>query len=89
VRLKLKALNENEMPIYDGKVGVRVVTSPLYTLDIKSNKVNFIPDTLWQTSISLADVAEKEIVLPDSIFPADIGLTFRVIGTYLSSIMKN
>ncbi|WP_312482740.1 alpha-2-macroglobulin family protein [Sphingobacterium multivorum] len=85
VRLKLKALNENEMPIYDGKVDLRVVTSPLYTLDVKANKVNFIPDTLWQTSVSLADVAEKEIVLPDSIFPADIGLTFRAIGTYLSS----
>ncbi|HBI88589.1 hypothetical protein, partial [Sphingobacterium multivorum] len=42
VRLKLKALNENEMPIYDGKVDVRVVTSPLYTLDVKANKVNFI-----------------------------------------------
>ncbi|HBW79085.1 MAG TPA: hypothetical protein DEF78_00615, partial [Sphingobacterium sp.] len=73
------------MPIYDGKVDLRVVTSPLYTLDVKANKANFIPDTLWQTSVSLADVAEKEIVLPDSIFPADIGLTFRAIGTYLSS----
>ncbi len=85
VRLKLKALNENEMPIYDGKVDLQVVASPVLMHDLKANKVNFIPDTLWQTSVSLADVAEKEIVLPDSIFPPDIGISFRVIGTYLSS----
>jgi hypothetical protein len=85
VRLKLKALNENEMPIYDGKVELRVLTNPLYAPDMKANQINFIPDTLWQTSISLADVPEKEIVLPDSIFPAAIDLSFRVIATYLSS----
>lgn len=85
IRLKLKAVNENEMPIYDGKVDLRVVTSPLFDPSMKANRVNFIPDTLWQTTVSLADVAEKEIVLPDSIFPADIGLSFQVIGTYLSS----
>jgi Large extracellular alpha-helical protein len=85
VRLKLKALNENEMPIYDGKVELRVLTNPLYAPNMKANQINFIPDTLWQTSISLADVPEKEIVLPDSIFPAAIDLSFRVIATYLSS----
>ncbi|WP_223583625.1 alpha-2-macroglobulin family protein [Sphingobacterium sp. GVS05A] len=85
IRLKLKAVNENDMPIYDGKVELTVLPMPQFSASMKSNRVNFVPDTLWNTSISLTEVAEKEVILPNTIFPADIGLSFQVIGTYLSS----
>jgi len=85
IRLKLKAVNENQMPIYDGRVDLKIVPKPTFSAGMKSNQVSFISDTLWQTTISLTEVEEKEIVLPDSIFPKDIGLSFQVIGTYLSS----
>jgi TonB-dependent SusC/RagA subfamily outer membrane receptor len=85
IRLKLKVVNENDMPIYDGRVELKVVPNPYRMSKMKANQVNFIPDTLWQTTVSLTEVAEKEIVLPDSIFPSDLGLSFQVVGTYLSS----
>ncbi len=85
IRLKLKVVNENDMPVYDGRVELKVVPNSYRTGKMKANQVNFVPDTLWQTTVSLTEVAEKEIVLPDSIFPSDMGLPFQVIGTYLSS----
>ncbi|AIM37029.1 hypothetical protein KO02_10240 [Sphingobacterium sp. ML3W] len=85
IRLKLKVVNENDMPIYDGRVELKVVPNIYRTGKMKANQVNFVPDTLWQTTVSLTEVVEKEIVLPDSIFPSGIGLPFQVLATYLSS----
>ena len=87
VIIKVKATDENEMALYGGRVELQVTPAP-GTFDIKSmNKElsTFIPDVLWTETIEMNEVAEKEITIPDSIFPAGISLYYDVKCTYLSA----
>lgn len=67
VAVYFKATDENDLPIMDGRVKIRV----------EKNRVQrtyqptvFIPDTLWQYEVPLEPTGETKIILPDSIFPA-------------------
>lgn len=86
VKLKLKATDENEMAVYDGKVDV-VVTPTRYNSFNNTNKQQliFVPDTLWEHTVDMIGVSEKELILPDSIFPSGISLNYQVSCTYLSA----
>ena len=45
----------------------------------------FIPDVLWEETFDMNDVAEKEITIPDSIFPSGVSFYYDVRCTYLSA----
>lgn len=85
IKLNMKATDENNMPVYDGRVEVLITQG-----NFDQNKINkmepvFIPDTLWNQTINMFGVSEKELLIPDSIFPSDMNLNFTVKCTYLSA----
>ncbi|OOQ56832.1 alpha-2-macroglobulin family protein [Mucilaginibacter pedocola] len=66
----LKAVDENGLPVADGRVLLN-----LRTRNVSNYKINhqFVPDTLWTHKIDLEPVGETKILIPDSIFPkADV-----------------
>ncbi|SMC49100.1 alpha-2-macroglobulin family protein [Pedobacter africanus] len=77
----MKATDENELAVPDGRVEVLVRTntaSKFYSPRL------FVKDTLWKTSLVLDPVGETKLLLPDSIFPkADID--FEVSFVFLNS----
>jgi len=71
----LKATDENELAVPDGRVEITALTNTVSTYF--NNKV-FVPDTLWKKSLNLDPVGETKLVLPDSIFPkADLNFSLR------------
>ncbi|SDK38156.1 TonB-dependent outer membrane receptor, SusC/RagA subfamily, signature region [Pedobacter sp. ok626] len=81
VTVFLKATDENDLAVPDGRVEVFVrANSPI---KYYSSHV-FVKDTLWKTSVILDPVGETKMVLPDSIFPkAD--LNFSMSFSFLNS----
>jgi TonB-dependent SusC/RagA subfamily outer membrane receptor len=81
VTVFMKATDENELAVPDGRVEVIVKA------DNASNFYDrhvFVKDSLWKTSMVLDPVGETKLVLPDSIFPkAD--LNFSISFTFLNS----
>ncbi|WP_316813320.1 carboxypeptidase regulatory-like domain-containing protein [Pedobacter heparinus] len=81
VSLFLKASDENELAVPDGRVEVVLNTSN--ASDFYGQKV-FVKDTLWKTNLVLDPMGETKLVIPDSIFPkAD--LNFTAYFTFLNS----
>ncbi|WP_316792520.1 alpha-2-macroglobulin family protein [Pedobacter frigoris] len=81
VTIYLKASDENELAVPDGRVEV-VVTSN-YPSNYYNRQV-FVKDTLWKTNVVMDPVGETKLVLPDSIFPqADLGVSMSF--TFLNS----
>jgi len=83
VKIKLKVSDENDMAVYGGRAEIYV--TPLQIDKQKKNEIIFIPDTLWSYNLEMNDIAERTIVLPDSIFPGDVSLLYRVNCIYLSA----
>jgi TonB-dependent SusC/RagA subfamily outer membrane receptor len=81
VSIFLKATDENELAIPDGRVEVQV--SNFQSKRFYAPKV-FIKDTLWTKTILLDPVGETKLVLPDSIFPKADG-NFSVHFKFLNS----
>jgi len=65
----LKATNENDMAVLDGRVQILVTANSGGAGSFYAPKV-FLPDTLWTCSQQLEPLGETKIILPDSIFPA-------------------
>ena len=83
VSLYLKATDENEMAVMDGRVQLLIVSDKSNGNKFYSPQV-FIPDTLWRYSQDLETIGETKIIIPDSIFPAaTIGYTVHC--TFLNS----
>nr|WP_121271329.1 carboxypeptidase-like regulatory domain-containing protein [Pedobacter schmidteae] len=81
VSLFLKAIDENELAVPDGRVEVVVKSDQIS--EFYDQQV-FVKDTLWKTNVMLDPVGETKLVLPDSIFPkAD--MNFSVNFTFLNS----
>jgi TonB-dependent SusC/RagA subfamily outer membrane receptor len=69
----LKAIDENGLPVPDGRVSLTVRTG---NVSYYKDKHLFIPDTLWQHDVQLDPLGETKVTLPDSIFPkANISYT--------------
>lgn len=85
VKLKFTITDENELAVYDGKIEVTVKAEPVNYSHVKKLSSGFVPDTLWTHTLMLDGGLDREIVLPDSIFPPGIPLDYRVQATYLSS----
>ena len=79
----LKATDENDMAVLDGRVELVVTTTNSASPDFYATHV-FIPDTLWAHTQQLDAVGETKIVLPDSIFPA-ASFHYKIECTFLNS----
>nr|WP_320058296.1 alpha-2-macroglobulin family protein [uncultured Bacteroides sp.] len=85
IKLKFKVTDENEMAVYDGKIEILVTPDPFDQYKMKKSQSVFIPDTLWTQTIDMNGLSEKEIILPDSIFPANVSINYQAKCTYLSA----
>ncbi|MFB0496836.1 TonB-dependent SusC/RagA subfamily outer membrane receptor [Mucilaginibacter sp. OAE612] len=71
--LYLKAVDENNLPVTDGRVTVTFNTRGTGT---RRQSYTFVPDQLWTHQLQLDPVGETRLVIPDSIFPkADVTYT--------------
>jgi TonB-dependent SusC/RagA subfamily outer membrane receptor len=81
VAVYLKATDENDLPVPDGRVAIKLITGSVPRF--KTDKI-FVPDTLWTQQLKLDAVGETKVTIPDSIFPkADIN--YRMEAELLSS----
>lgn len=77
----LKATDENNLPVPDGRVTVTLTAS-----STTNNKLPylFVRDTLWHHELNLDPVGETKLLIPDSIFPkADI--SYEINADFLNS----
>ncbi|RCH56360.1 hypothetical protein DJ568_00425 [Mucilaginibacter hurinus] len=75
VNIYLKATDENDLPVPDGRVNLIIKTTR-----VGNHKATreFIPDTLWRHSLTLDAIGETKLSIPDSVFPkADIDYTLH------------
>ncbi|MCL1937837.1 MAG: carboxypeptidase-like regulatory domain-containing protein [Candidatus Azobacteroides sp.] len=85
VKIKFKATDENEMALYGGKAELQITPLKFGKQDMNKRPSVFIPNVLWSETIDMNDESEKEITIPDSIFPSGISLHFNVNCKYLSA----
>lgn len=67
VALYLKATDENDLPVMDGRVLITVIPN---RVDQYYRSTVFIPNTLWEHEVTLEPAGETKVMIPDSIFPA-------------------
>ncbi|HTI58058.1 carboxypeptidase-like regulatory domain-containing protein [Mucilaginibacter sp.] len=77
----LKAVNENDLPVSDGRVTL-TLTNPILKYN-QSTKI-FVPDTLWVHQVTLEPVGETKVLIPDSIFPK-ASLGYEIQAQFLNS----
>ncbi len=83
VKLKFKATDENDMARFGGKVDVSI--TPIYgSVQTGNNEKTFVADTLWTYTLPFGEASEKELVIPDSIFPKNVSIECLVRATYTS-----
>ncbi|TCD08505.1 hypothetical protein EZ449_11720 [Pedobacter frigidisoli] len=71
----MKATDENELAVPDGRVRITMLTN---NVSGYGDKKVFVPDTLWKKEMNLDPVGETKLVLPDSIFPkANLNFSMR------------
>ncbi|HEY4111833.1 alpha-2-macroglobulin family protein [Puia sp.] len=63
----LRALDENDLPIPDGRIEVTVTSDRITGFH---DPAVFVPYTLWHWTQTLDPIGETRIILPDSIYPA-------------------
>lgn len=81
VTVFMKATDENELAVPDGRVDVVLRTS---NVSKYHNARVFVKDSLWKTTVTMDPVGETKLVIPDSVFPkAD--LNFSMEFTFLNS----
>lgn len=79
--LYLKAADENDLPVADGRVELALTAQNVQQY---RDKHVFVPDTIWQYKLQLDPVGETKVIIPDSVFPkADIH--YSVHAVFLNS----
>jgi TonB-dependent SusC/RagA subfamily outer membrane receptor len=79
--LYLKAVDENNLPVTDGRVTVTLNTRGT---GMHRQNYTFVPDQLWTHQLQLDPVGETKLIIPDSIFPkADV--TYTINSEFLNS----
>lgn len=82
VALYLKATDENDLAVLDGRVNILIKANDYYAKFY--DPVAFLPDTLWAHSQPLDALGETRIIIPDSLFPhADF--PYDIKCTFLNS----
>jgi TonB-dependent SusC/RagA subfamily outer membrane receptor len=81
VTVFMKATDENELAVPDGRVNLSVLTA-----DIKAyhEQHMFVPDTLWKKNLTLEPSGETKLMLPKHIFPK-ANLDITVNASFLNS----
>jgi len=82
VSLFVKATDENDLPVSDGRVEIEVGSDDGAS-NFQRDSV-FLPNMLWTWSQPMDPVGETRIILPDSIFPA-ASFDYTVSCTFLNS----
>lgn len=83
VNVTLKVRDENNMAVYGGRAELYVI--PRRLGEQRPSGFVFMPDTLWSHQVEMAEVAEKTVTLPDSIFPQGLSFAYRIEAVYLSA----
>jgi TonB-dependent SusC/RagA subfamily outer membrane receptor len=81
IALYVKARDENDMPVMDGKVNIWIESGHAFN---PHTQQIFIPDTLWQHTQQMDALGETKIPIPDSIFPAT-SLSYEIHCEFLNS----
>ncbi|WP_167459447.1 alpha-2-macroglobulin family protein [Pedobacter jejuensis] len=81
ITVYFKATDENELAVPDGRVELTLTTGDI---SYYTDKKVFVPDTLWQKTITLDPVGETKLVLPTDIFPK-ANLRFNLDAKFLNS----
>ncbi|HEY8957625.1 alpha-2-macroglobulin family protein [Chitinophaga sp.] len=81
VSLYLKATDENDLPVMDGRVIITVTPSTVFSYHAP---VVFVPEWLWKHEVALDMTGETKVTLPDSIFPA-ASLSYNIEAQFLNS----
>jgi TonB-dependent SusC/RagA subfamily outer membrane receptor len=81
VSLYLKATDENDLPVMDGRVTITVTSRDI---DTYHAPVVFIPATLWEHEVTLEPAGETKVTIPDSIFPA-VSFSYNIQSQFLNS----
>lgn len=84
VRLSLSAVDENNMPVYDGRVKISVKPSRYMGYNVLT-RTAFIPDRPWEHSFDMEGKSTKELVLPDSIFVGDVSMYYDVACSFFDA----
>lgn len=83
VALFLKATDENNLSVADGRVDITIKTSSSATpLFLRTEA--FLPDTLWQHTQTLDAAGETKVLIPDTIFP-QASFPYEVNCAFLNS----
>ncbi|RZK73553.1 MAG: hypothetical protein EOO85_17100, partial [Pedobacter sp.] len=81
VTIFMKASDENELAVPDGRVEIIIKSSSVTAYH--DNKV-FVKDSLWTKSINLDPIGETKLILPDTIFP-NANMYYTVMAKFLNS----
>jgi len=79
----LKAVDDNEMAVMDGRVNILVKASEYGATTFHAPEV-FLADTLWYHSQQLESLGETKINIPDSIFPR-MSFSYEIRCTFLNT----
>lgn len=84
VRISLSAVDENNMPVYDGRV--KVLVKPARYMGCKFlARTAFVPDRLWEHTFDMEGKSTKEIILPDSIFVDGVSMYYNVACSFFDA----
>lgn len=81
VSLFLKATDENDLPVMDGRVTITVTPNNISQYHAP---IVFIPHQLWKHEVALDMTGETKVTLPDSIFPA-ASFSYNINVQFLNS----
>ena len=84
VRISLSAVDENNMPVYDGRV--KVLVKPARYMGCKFlARTAFVPARLWEHTFDMEGKSTKEIILPDSIFVDGVSMYYNVACSFFDA----
>lgn len=84
VKLLFNAKDENDMPVYDGRVDITVRPSKRSDRAYYGDRA-FVPDEIWIHSFDMDDKSSAEFVLPDSLFIPATGIYYDVECSFLDA----
>ena len=84
IKLQFNARDENNMPVYDGRVEVVVKPSEYRERKYFSDSI-FIPDETWRHSLDMTGKASAEILLPDSVFVKNAAIHYDIECSFFDS----
>lgn len=85
LQLKVSVKDENELPLYGGRVQVRIQPGYGYPNQIEEGNFVFMPDLIWEKEFAMDHVAQLTLPLPVELIPQNITSSYRVEARYLGA----